>query len=571
MTDHHYVCTSSIYSYKAKVLFIELVLRKVMTELQSSSQTPEKLTWDAISKQEMVVEDVVFKEQEMMKPDIDGVPEQLERAREAYKEHAKVEDPPTTAELIGWYLYGLSTYFVQMVLVPVLFPLIVAQVASPTAGVPPSLTHTSRNIQCAKQEMLLYQVLVDDSIRVHASKFSPLRWVAVSWSVAILVTFPLIVHTAHHLDSGRGWSPTLMLMCTAIIGPLSCLLTGFFQTTWLFPIYIILVVLASTIGASVHGRNLGLIVHGLVSHSHINKQPFQWRKSKTSWLSSAMTALGCIGAMTIAAFTYHMLRRDDALTSLWVVSIFSGLLWILGISHAFLTKRPGVSSQSSSPWLCFLSISKYPHAIGGLASTFFSSFSSSCIFAATILFVVGSLCIKPLILLAMWLLYFTVPTVTLPLLHPVLQSLIKTDAVRMQLLGLFMSALSSGIGFYFRDDNWHEAHILMVALLQGGAVGVLHAFGQVLVTDCSPRGKEGAFSAWHAWLRAAGACVGFTVAAVFPGNVGTAFGLSFLSIILGALVLVFGNTSHWRGAVSAGHVKEIQETASPVNGLSICP
>lgn len=414
-------------------------------------------------------------------------------------------------------------------------------------------------------------MLVDDTIRVHASKFSPLRWVAVSWSVAILITFPLIVHTAHQLDSNEGWSHTIILSCTAIVGPLSCILTGFFQTTWLFPIYIILVVLASTIGAAVHGRNLSLIVHGLVSHSYINKQPFRWRKSKTSWLSSASTALGCIGAMIIAAFTYHMLRRDDALTSLWVVSIFSGLLWVLGVSHAFLTKRPGVSLQSSSPWLCPLSISKYPHAIGGLASTFFSSFSSSCIFAATVLFVVGSLCIKPLIVLAMWLIYFTIPAFTLPLFHPVLQSLIKTDAVRMQLLGLFMSALSSGIGFYFRDDNWHEAHILMVALLQGGAVGLLHAFGQVLVTDCSPRGKEGAFSAWYAWLRAAGACIGFTVAVAFPGNVGTTFGLSFLSIVLGALVLVFGNTSHWRGAVSAGHVKEIQETESPVNGSSIFP
>lgn len=127
-----------------------------MTELQSISQTPEKVPGDAVSKeQEMVIEDVVFKEQEMTTPDILGNPEQLEKVRDAYKEHAKVEDPPTMAELIGWYLYGLSTYFIQTVLVPVLFPLIVAQVASPTDGIPPSLTHTSRHIQCAKQEMLL--------------------------------------------------------------------------------------------------------------------------------------------------------------------------------------------------------------------------------------------------------------------------------------------------------------------------------------------------------------------------------------------------------------------------------
>ncbi|KAJ0968047.1 hypothetical protein J5N97_024964 [Dioscorea zingiberensis] len=150
----------------------------------------------------------------------------------------------------------------------------------------------------------------------------------------------------------------------------------------------------------------------------------------------------------------------------------------------------------------------------------------------------GSLCIRPLILLAMWLVYFTLPTVTLPLLHPVLRSVMKADA--------------------------------------GGATGVLHAFSQVLVTDCSPRGKEGAFSAWHAWLRTAGACIGFAVAVVLPSSVRTSFGLSFLSVILGALVLIFGKTSHWRGTVAAGHVKEIQqvtrqESASPLNGLNTTP
>ncbi|KAJ0968020.1 hypothetical protein J5N97_024937 [Dioscorea zingiberensis] len=547
-----------------------------MEEPQSISQAPEKAGEDVVYKEheEKVVEDVVYKEHET--PDIHGVPEQLERARKAYKDHAMMEDPPTNAELIGWYLYGLCTYFIQTVLVPVLFPLIITQVASPTAGVSPSLTQTSRNIQCAKQEMLLYQRLVDDSIRVHASKFSPARWVAVSWSAAILITLPIISHTAHHLDSGGGQTHARILSFTTIIGLLSCLLTGFFQNTWLFPIYIILIVLASTVGASIHSRNLGLMVHGLMSHSNIDIQPFQWRNMKTSWFSSVMTASGCIGASAITAFTYHMLRRDDPLTSLWVVSIFSGLLWAVGISHAFLTNRPGVSLQSSSPWLHFLSISKYPHAIGGLASTFLSSFSTTCIFTSTVLFVVGSLCIRPLILLAMWLVYFTLPTVTLPLLHPVLRSLMKADAVRMQLLGFFMSAVSSGIGFYFKDDNWHEAHILMVALLQGGATGVLHAFSQVLVTDCSPRGKEGAFSAWHAWLRTAGACIGFAVAVVLPSSVRTSFGLSFLSVILGALVLIFGKTSHWRGTVAAGHVKEIQqvtrqESASPLNGLNTTP
>ncbi|KAJ0968048.1 hypothetical protein J5N97_024965 [Dioscorea zingiberensis] len=243
-----------------------------MEEPQSISQAPEKAGEDVVYKEheEKVVEDVVYKEHET--PDIHGVPEQLERARKAYKDHANDggSSYKTQSSSDGKFLYGLCTYFIQTVLVPVLFPLIITQVASPTAGVSPSLTQTSRNIQCAKQEMLLYQRLVDDSIRVHASKFSPARWVAVSWSAAILITLPIISHTAHHLDSGGGQTHARILSFTTIIGLLSCLLTGFFQNTWLFPIYIILIVLASTVGASIHSRNLGLMVHGLMSHSNID-------------------------------------------------------------------------------------------------------------------------------------------------------------------------------------------------------------------------------------------------------------------------------------------------------------
>lgn len=84
--------------------------------------------------------------------------------------------------------------------------------------------------------------------------------------------------------------------------------------------------------------------------------------------------------------------------------------------------------------------------------------------------------------------------------------------------------------------------------------GLLHAFGRVLWLDCSPAGKEGAFSVWFSWARALGSCAGFAVATSLPGNVGRAFGVSFCLGIIGMVILIFGNISSFRGAKQAGHV-----------------
>lgn len=154
---------------------------------------------------------------------------------------------------------------------------------------------------------------------------------------------------------------------------------------------------------------------------------------------------------------------------------------------------------------------------------------------------------------------------SLPMLHPV-QLIIRADAVSMQLLGFFMSAFTSGLGFYYKDDNWKRVHMILVVLLQSTAVGVLHAFGRVLLLDCSPAGKEGAFSVWFAWVRVAGACAGLAVGSAAPGNVGKAFGVAFLAIFMGVVVLIFGNVSNLGGLVAAGHVKE-EEREGSICGL----
>lgn len=93
---------------------------------------------------------------------------------------------------------------------------------------------------------------------------------------------------------------------------------------------------------------------------------------------------------------------------------------------------------------------------------------------------------------------------------------------------------------------------------------MLHAFGRVLLLDCSPPGREGSFSIWFVWVKAIGTCAGFAVASAFPGNVGGSFGIAFLSVIAGVVILIFGNISNLGGAVAAGQVREeASEKGSP--------
>ncbi|KAF2308831.1 hypothetical protein GH714_021482 [Hevea brasiliensis] len=133
---------------------------------------------------------------------------------------------------------------------------------------------------------------------------------------------------------------------------------------------------------------------------------------------------------------------------------------------------------------------------------------------------------------------------------------IKANAVRMHLLGFYLSIVTAAFGFYFRSKIWHKGHVLVLVGLQSTSVGLLHAFGRVLLIDCSPSGKEGAFSAWFSWCKALGTCAGFAVASAIPGNVSTSFGIAFFTAISGVILLNYGNISDFRGAIAAGHMSD---------------
>ncbi|XAR70705.1 hypothetical protein NMG60_11027656 [Bertholletia excelsa] len=497
-------------------------------------------------------------------PDVNGVGMKFQRAQEAYKVCAGVQDKPTKVEVVGWFFYGLCSYSIHTVLVPIVFPIIISQIFPDLPMPKQGWEKTSMGLACKKKEMQLFEGLTFPSIKVNDMSFSPLEWTSISWVLGVVVAAPVLATISVHLDHGHHQQ--LIAAAATATGAIFCLPAGFFKTTWIFPPYIAFIIVASAVAAATHTRHLGLMVRGFAGPAD-RKCQLPDRTVVAGWLSLYATAAGCLGAAVISAFTYHMLRHHNEFLSLWVVSIFSGLKWFAGIIHVFVGYRPGTNPNSGSiPRSHVITIFNYPHAAGTLAAVLISSFATMSIFTGGVLHLVGQLCFKPVNLLFLLLIYFIVPLFSLPLIQP-LQQIIKADAVRMQLLGFFLSTCTSGIGFYYHGENWTNRHVLILAAVQSVGTGLLHSFGRVLLLDCSPAEKEGAFAAWFSWARAVGTCAGFAVASAGHGGIVRSFGAGFFATIVGMAVLIFGNVSSFGGAVDAGHLKERREEGLPARGL----
>jgi len=378
-----------------------------------------------------------------------------------------------------------------------------------------------------------YSTLTKRTITVNGSKFSSMEWTSIAWASGLTLAIPILTFISFHLNSQYQ---TLITAASTGIGVFFCLPAGFFKTTLIFIPYIAFIVLASTVASSSHTHHLALMISS-------------FKKSKThkvsSFFSLYATSFGCLGSAIISSFIYHMLREPDDrnLFTLWIVSIFSGLIWLVGVLHVVTAiNRTTVSSVSLINKSMFYpcSLLKHPKAIVGLFGVFLSSFTTMCIFIGGVLFIVGNLCIRPPHLLYFWLIYFLFPLVSLPLLHP-LQLLLKANSVKMKIIGFLLSMLSSGFGFYFWNSHWKLSHILIFGGVQSIGSGLLHAFGRVLILESAPNGKEGVFCVWYGWIRAAGLCLGFTVASVVPGQIKTSFGAAFVAALVGIIVLLFGN------------------------------
>ncbi|KAE8055738.1 hypothetical protein FH972_012560 [Carpinus fangiana] len=500
----------------------------------------------------------------MATPDVQSAAMKMERAKEAYNGYAGNEEKPASVEVWSWYLYEFCSYFIQSVLMPIVFPLIMSQIASRPPEPENGASFNSRGLLCRNKEIILYQRLTQRSIPANNSKLSPIEWTSICWAIGLLIVAPILGPISFHLDHGRKQP---LLAATAIgIGVIFCLPVGFFKTPWTFLPYITAIVAAHTIASTCHTRHLGLMVRGFTG-PFLRERQFPIRRAISGWLSVYATTAGCMGSATIAAFAFYMLREapNQEFISLWVVSIFSGLQWLVGILHVFTgANRTCETIISASPSkLHAFSIFKYPHAIVSLAGVFLSSFTTMCVFTGGVLFLVGNLCLKPPFLLYIWLIYFIFPMFSLPLL----QHLIKADAVKMQLLGFLLLTTTTGTGFYFKEKNWEYRFVLFFAAVHSTSTGLLHAFGRVLFLDCSPSGKEGAFSIWYSWVKALGTFMGFAVVSIAPGKIATSFGITFWTAMVGIVLLNFGNISDFGGALAAKNVGDDSERRSPVRGM----
>ncbi|KAI3680052.1 hypothetical protein L2E82_50789 [Cichorium intybus] len=478
---------------------------------------------------------------------------------EDYEEYD--DDKPSTGEVMGWCFYELSSYFTHTVLLTIVFPLIISQTFSSAPPEPARGWYTNgKGFYCTKKETLLFEALTYARVKVGSMKFSALEWTSISWFSGLIVAAPLLASISIHLDH-RPNSHVMAAIATAI-GAIFCLPAGAIKTVWIMPPYVAAIVASNTVGSAFHNRHLGLLVRGYVGAT-IRKLQFPDRQAVSSRLSLYATAGGCFGSAAIASFTYYMLRNSEGFISLWVVSIFSGILWFGGIAYILTATRSNgneVSNDNSRVSTGhFISIFKYPHAAGTLVGVFLSSFSTMSIFTGGVLYIVGQLCTPPKEILFVWLTYFFFPLLVLPLLQPI-QKVIRSDAVKMQIFGFLLSTLTSGMGFYYRLETWHHGHVLFLAALQSIASGVLHAYSRILLMDCAPSGKEGVFAAWFSWVRMLGAFVGFAIGSSGVGNINRSFGAAFAAAVVGIVALIFSNVSSYGGAVAAGHVHKRSET-----------
>ncbi|CAN1174921.1 hypothetical protein LINPERPRIM_LOCUS10215 [Linum perenne] len=481
-------------------------------------------------------------------PDVHDTALKLQRAREAYAGYSDVMEKPSTVEVWIWYLYELCSYFIHSSLLPIVFPLMISQINGLPAEPDGGWITSRRNVTCRPDEIKLYEALVYKSIDFGPNKISALEWTSFSWGLGLGLSGPILWFISASLDYGSF--QTLIAGTAIATGFFFCLPTGFFNVTWIFPPFIIAIVAASTIAAVTHTRQHALMVRGFAG-PNLNKPRFALRRWISGWLSLYAAAAGGLGSAVMTAFTFYMLRKSEKVLSLWIVTIFSGLKWATGISHVFFIKA-GSGGDKPTNTAHAISILAFPHAIGTLILAFLSAFTTMCIFASSFLYFAGFLCLQPATILYSWLVYFLFPLISLPAIH-VFQYLIRADSAKMHMLGFILALMTSGFGFYFRVRIWQKGVVLAFAAVQGTSAGLLHAFQRVLLTDCSPPGKEGVFAAWFEWCRAAGAFAGFTVAAALPGDISTSLAVTFLTSVAGMVVLVYGHISDSGGATAAGH------------------
>jgi hypothetical protein len=91
----------------------------------------------------------------MATPDVQSAAMKMERAKEAYKGYAGNEEKPASVEVWSWYFYEFCSYFIQSVLLPIVFPLIMSQILSWPPAPEDGASFNSRGLLCRNKEIAL--------------------------------------------------------------------------------------------------------------------------------------------------------------------------------------------------------------------------------------------------------------------------------------------------------------------------------------------------------------------------------------------------------------------------------
>eukprot|EP01018_Ginkgo_biloba_P028648 Gb_34633 [translate_table: standard] len=518
------------------------------------------------------------------------------KAQETFKKYAALEDQPTRTEIISWHIYGLCSHFVQAVLIPLLFPLLLSHTVHLSADFhkdrtaikfPKPRNHTT----CSQPTLEQYERLVQSTLSFGDVSVSPVLWVSTAWAITMALMALILPSVSPLIDYGKAQK--IVLAISAGVGALACLPTGLFRNVWPVTGFLLVAIVGSSISSMVHNRHLALMIRGASTPMHRNAvlsshKHFAKRQTVGNRMSLHGTALGGVGAAAVAAFAYKTLNYNNKRLGIWIACIFGGIKWAIGIGQAFAwlfvrngPEYPDEKFSILQGWTNAFTIRKFPHAITSLATLFVASSTSSCIFVASLLHALGALCFKPEYILWMWLAYFVAPVVCLPVMHPV-HWFLKVDGRQMQTLGFVVTAAVSAIGYLLHNRLWAPLWTIVGAAVQGLSVGMLNSYCRTLFLDFTPPGKEGAFLAWFTLVKGAGLCAGFGVASWRPDIIRISFGSSFCAACVGILLLLFGNVGNYRGVVLAGHVKESpsksktkpaspEGSSSPVQGLDLRP
>ncbi|XP_038892681.1 uncharacterized protein LOC120081679 [Benincasa hispida] len=239
-------------------------------------------------------------------PDYHSTAAKLERAKEVYRAYEGHGERPTIVEIVGWCFYELCSYFVLSLLIPVVFPLIISQISGTPTAPPQGWFKSFMGFDCPSREMQLYESLTEHTIKISSTQVSPLIWTSISWALGLVLAGPILAFASFHLD--YGFNQHLITLAAVAAGALSCLPTGLFKTVKIFPLYIVLIVIAHSVAFTSHTRHLGLMLRVLTGPI-VHKPKFSQRRSSSSLISSCSAAVGGVGSAAIFAFTYHMLRR----------------------------------------------------------------------------------------------------------------------------------------------------------------------------------------------------------------------------------------------------------------------